>query len=305
MAFFSAVREHHRLVTPTFEITPTFLWYWDAFPTGDGWSYLNAAGRNVELIRVNISMEEWKVEIAALEMRTFLAEAGRELLVQKDYTVTADNDPFERVDASHSTAWSNFEWFAMHDTEVRENSVFSNVMGKYVVAGRPTARVRRIDERSEAKSYIEFVHDVDPESGELVRHTCDPKELGDYADDSRLHFLTPVYFSREVLGRYGSEPNRYSVTTSRITCLDLWGLDIGINTVGLVEVYLGELGGLPALEQSHWLAYNVPPEGQMDEGRFRRDFLNLDPRRTGYEVRFSVLPFWNCRDVADRSASTR
>lgn len=42
----------------------------------------------------------------------------------------------------------------------------------------------------------------------------------------------------------------------------------------MVTVYLSELGSLPSSEQSHWLAHNVPPEGQMDEGRFRRDFLN-------------------------------
>jgi hypothetical protein len=40
LMFFAAVREHHRFVLPTFEITPTFLWYWDAFPSEGGWSYL-------------------------------------------------------------------------------------------------------------------------------------------------------------------------------------------------------------------------------------------------------------------------
>ena len=81
--------------------------------------------------------------------------------------------------------------------------------------------------------------------------------LGDYADSSRLHSMTPVYFSREVLNRYASEPSRYKVTAGRIWCLDLWGLDIGTNTAGLIEVYLGELGALSAGEQTHWLAHNV------------------------------------------------
>lgn len=83
-----------------------------------------------------------------------------------------------------------------------------------------------------------------------------------------------MYFSREVLGRYANEPSRYRVSASRLECLDLWGIDISTNTAGLIEVYLNELGSLPSSEQSHWLAHNVPPEGQMDEGRFRRDFLN-------------------------------
>lgn len=72
LMFYAAVREHHRFVLPTFEITPTFLWYWDAFPSEGGWSYLDSAGRSFELIRIAISMDEWKVEVSALEMRTFL-----------------------------------------------------------------------------------------------------------------------------------------------------------------------------------------------------------------------------------------
>jgi len=277
LMFFAAVREHHRFVLPTFEITPTFLWYWDAFPSEGGWSYLDSAGRSVELIRIAISMDEWKVEVSALEMRTFLAASGRELLVQKDYTVltTDEIDAFERVDDNHRTTWSNFDWFAiMDDGIIGDASAFSNVMGKYVVEGRVTARVRRIEARNTYKNYVEYIHGVDPGTGELKRHTCNPRLLGDYGDSSRLHSMTPIYFSREVLNRYASEPSRYKVTASRIWCLDLWGLDISTNTAGLIEVYLGELGALPEGEQAHWLAHNVPPEGEMDEGRFRRDFLN-------------------------------
>lgn len=274
LAFFSAVREHHGLVEPTFEITPPFLWYWDAFPTDNGWSYLNAAGRDVELLRVSLAMDAWKVEVAALELRTYLADAHRELLVQKDYTITADHDPFARVDSSCRRPWLSFDWFAMHDASMRKNPSFSNVMGKYVVEGGRTSRVRRIDERGAPKRYAEFVYGVDTCTGEALRHTCDPKQLGDYEDDSRQHGMTPVYFTREVLGRYAGEPARYRVTTNRISCLDLWGLDIGTNTAGLVEAYLSDLGGLPEAEQSHWVAHNVQPEGAMDEGRFRRDFLN-------------------------------
>jgi hypothetical protein len=274
--FFSAVREHHRFVNPTFEITPAFLWYWDAFPSDGGWSYFDSAGRSVELIRIAISMDGWKVEVSALEMRTFLAASGRELLVQKDYTLltTDEIEPFERVDDNHSTTWSNFDWLAMKDDGLTDATAFSSVMGKYVVTGAVTARVRRLDARNADKDYAEYIYAVDASTGAMRRHTCNPRMLGDYADSSRLHSMTPVYFSREVLNRYASEPRRYRVTASRIRCLDLWGLDISTNTAGLVEVYLGELGSLPDSEQAHWLAHNVPPEGQMDEGRFRRDFLN-------------------------------
>jgi hypothetical protein len=316
LMFFSAVREHHRFAVPTFEITPTFLWYWDAYPVDGGWSYLNAAGRSVELIRVSISMDAWKVEVSALEMRTFLAEAGRELLVQKDYTVLSpvEDGPIDRIDEDHRSDWSHFEWFAMQDDGIHSGSAFSNLMGQYVVEGTMTARMRRMDERSASKTYVEFVHGVAAGSGELLRHSCDPETLGDYADSSRLHWMTPIYFSRNVLGRYASEPKRYKVTAGRIWCLDLLGLDIGTNSAGLIEVYLGELGALPAGEQAHWLAYNAPPEGEMDEGRFRRDFLNQsvgspDPvgdlrrarRRAAEATKMLGSPIW--RDLDPQTAT--
>ena len=60
-----------------------------------------------------------------------------------------------------------------------------------------------------------------------------------------------------------------------VSCFNLWSVDISINTVGLVEVYLGDIGRkIPHEEWGHWRSYNVPPEGEMEEGRFRRDFLN-------------------------------
>jgi hypothetical protein len=111
----------------------------------------------------------------------------------------------------------------------------------------------------------------------MLRHTCDPGALGTYfdSDNSRIHFLTPVYFRREVLLPYASEPNRYRLSRSRLECLSLWGIDMSFNTAGLVEVYLGDLGErLPSDEWGHWQSYNVPPEGEMEQGRFRRDFLN-------------------------------
>jgi len=190
LVFFTAVREHHRLVEPTFEITPTFLWYWDAFPTVSGWSYLNAAGRDVELIRAEISMDSWRIEVAALELRTFLADAGRDLLVQMDYTTTIDHEDFKRVDHRFRSERAFFEWFALHQTSIGGRPAFSNLMGKYLIVGSKTSRRRRREQRREFKTYAHFVYGIDPTSGSMLTYTCDPEQLGDYRDASRMHALT-------------------------------------------------------------------------------------------------------------------
>jgi hypothetical protein len=98
---------------------------------------------------------------------------------------------------------------------------------------------------------------------------------GSLKDGTRLHYLTPAYFKREVLQPYAAEPGKYALSATRLSCLGLWGVDISFNSAGLVEVYLGDLGRkLPAAEWGHWKSYNVLPQGKMDEGRYRRDFLN-------------------------------
>jgi len=124
----------------------------------------------------------------------------------------------------------------MHDRSITGREAFSNVMGKYLIRGAKTARRRRGEERRDLKNHLEFIYAVDSSDGSTLTHTCDPTQLGSYRDNSRLHELTPVYFSREVLSRYANEPGRYQVTGGRISCLHLWGLDISTNTADLVEV---------------------------------------------------------------------
>lgn len=76
------------------------------------------------------------------------------------------------------------------------------------------------------------------------------------------------------MSKYLADPLRYEVGDTRISCLDLWIVNISRNTAGHVEVYLDDIGrDMPSEEWPHWLAHNILPEGTMDEARFRRDFL--------------------------------
>ena len=66
-----------------------------------------------------------------------------------------------------------------------------------------------------------------------------------------------------------------SISSTSLSCLDIWRVYLSINTAGLVEVYLGDIGrDMPPQEWPHWLNHNVRPEGRMSPDRFRRDFCN-------------------------------
>ncbi|MCW3046959.1 MAG: hypothetical protein JWO74_1243 [Solirubrobacterales bacterium] len=74
------------------------------------------------------------------------------------------------------------------------------------------------------KEYEQFV--IGTDTGEEVRVTSDPAELANYfgANPGNPHYLTPVYFRREVLNKYYADPDRYTVEDGYVRCAGLWGL---------------------------------------------------------------------------------
>jgi hypothetical protein len=276
--FLCRARYHHGLTRPTIEFHLPFLWYWDAIPRGEDWYFLDQAGRDHDLIRVTRSGNDgYIVAMNALPLRKYLARMNRILLVQHDVHRSVAEGEAEELDANYRDDWCSFSWYCRSERYVGPDvAAFSRLLGKYAVRPAPDARGPRMEERAERLQHPDFIIGSDPTTGEPVRHTCDPDQLGTYfdKDSSRLHYLTPVYFRPEVLARYTAEPKKYRVRRSRLSCLELWGLDIGRGTTGQVEVYLGDLGNLPPDEWPHWLSHNEPPMGDMSEDRFRRDILN-------------------------------
>jgi hypothetical protein len=276
LEFFVQVRRPMGSSDPVVDISQPFLWYWDAYRVDDGWAYVNEAGRPQELVRLHVAREHWTIEVRALEFRQFLHACDRDAVLQIDCVPKTVEDEFERTDDEFTCEWAHFHFTASADRLTGSRPGFSRLLGQYLVLGSRTSRVPRFEERDGDRDFPAFVYGIDAKTGAPLRHTCDPDQLGTYFDEDnrRLHFLTPVNFKREVLIPYASEPNRYRLTRTRLACLSLWGLDISFNSAGLIEVYLGDLGqSLPSDEWGHWLSYNVLPEGKMEEGRFRRDFL--------------------------------
>src|SRR3989449_7861468 len=112
--------------------------------------------------------------------------------------------------------------------------------------------------------------------GEPVEHTSNHEKLGNYfgANADAPHYLTPIYFRKEVLGKYYGDPDRYSVSDGRLSCFALWGCQIDNNHPTHVVVFLGDLGrDLPYEERLHWRQFNVPPEGGVSKTNFQRSFL--------------------------------
>jgi hypothetical protein len=149
---------------------------------------------------------------------------------------------------------------------------FGRLRGKKVVRGM--AKRRRATPWTTERRYEAFIIGLD-EDGDEVLFTCDEDRLANYfgKNPSAPHFLTPVFFRRDVLGKYYGDARRYTVEDSRVTCGGLWSVRIDNNHPQYVTVFLGDLGHMPHKEQLYWRSFNVPPDGTISDTYFGRSFL--------------------------------
>jgi hypothetical protein len=154
---------------------------------------------------------------------------------------------------------------------------FSRYFGKRVLRA-PSQSESGMWPFDEADTYFpDFIIGVD-EHGEPIRHTCDPDSLSTYFDTNPVapHYLTPVFFNREVLRKYYERPERYAVGDGSLSCRGLWSLRMDNDHFEHVMVFLGDLGrDLPSpSERDYWRSFNLlPASPQMSETAFRRNLL--------------------------------
>lgn len=157
-----------------------------------------------------------------------------------------------------------------------EGKAFSRLVGKKIVCPPSVIQcgVWPYDEEQQAQ-FADFITGID-ERGNPVTHSCDPDGLANYfgANEHAPHYLTPVWFTRDVLLEYYNQPSKFSVEDAYLRCGSLWGMQIDNNLPDHVVVYLGDLGrDIHYEEQAHWRHYNVTPSGrQTSETNFRRSF---------------------------------
>ena len=236
----------------------------------------DTSGREIEVVRVTPN----KVHARLKHLRQFQAGTGLHLAIYIDsvrYSEMAladiPADEHERVESAGSIRWRRN--VAKCDFR-KEFATFSRLICKVILA--PPARDKAGTwpfSNDDNRGTVAFIIGVD-EDGNSVEHTSDPDTLANYfgANPGAPHYLTAVYFRREVMAKYYAEPERYNVSDGQLTCLSLWSCQIDNDLSSHVAVFLGDLGrDLPYEERLHWRQFNVPPEGGVSETNFRRSFL--------------------------------
>jgi hypothetical protein len=168
------------------------------------------------------------------------------------------------------------------------NRPFSRLFGKRVLSP-PPREACGIWPYEEEREYESFIIGVD-ELGREITHTSDPDKLANYfgKNPDSPHYLTPVFFRREVLNKYYADPDRYTVEDGHVRCAGLWGLRLDNDIPDHVMVFLGDLGrDIPLSEARYWRSFNIPPQERVSETLVKRAFLAEFADPTSVDLRFA------------------
>jgi hypothetical protein len=163
----------------------------------------------------------------------------------------------------------------------------------------------RLTRRHEEKKYESFIT-WDWKNKVTTDVSSAPGATANYFTKSDLPFETsPVFFRPDVLQRYKSDPNKYTLRERSIDCRGGWGLKtFDINEEGQVHTYIVYLRDLPHSEQLYWKAFNEPPKAAISKRAMATDFegafhLDYNPLQSIFTLtnRLSSLaaPWWSLK----------
>jgi hypothetical protein len=167
---------------------------------------------------------------------------------------------------------------------------FSRLLGKMLFAPPPSEESGFWPYR-ESEPCESFIIGIDRNGREVV-YSSDPDGLANYfgANPEAPHYLTPVYFRKEVLNKYYANPSLYSVEDGYLRCAGLWGLRLDNDLKDHVMVFLGDLGrDLAYSEARYWRSFNVdPPDEGPSKTLIKRAFLAQFADAESVDFRFAT-----------------
>lgn len=158
------------------------------------------------------------------------------------------------------------------------------------------------------RKYVELIaHDWRNKRVEKI--STDPKATTNYfeAHGNTLPFeLSPAFFRPDVILKYKTDKEKYTVSERDITCRAAWHLEaFDVNEAGQVFAYICYLRNLPYTEQLHWQSYNEAPKADISERAKTNDFKGefttfVDPLREVLSIVSSwqdvSAPWWTLRE---------
>lgn len=266
-----AIRYFKGDYSPEVEINPELIWYGNLLPTDKG--YIDEETKEIKLIKQNN-----EIKIKRDYLKDYLAAK------KKVCVIAFDNRRFlngiKDISLRHfSEHKENFSYYLNIDKDdFDEYEYYSSIIGKVLI--EPYVNPLHDHYRyffPEKEQYHEFIIGINKQNGEAIFNTCNEDKLSNFfgANIGEPHFLTPVFFSKDVLDRYTNNPDQYNVEDDHITYLNIWSIPFTVNKDDSVSVWLGDLGRIPYKEQKYWSVFNIKPKGKVNKKFIDRQLKNV------------------------------
>jgi hypothetical protein len=238
----------------------------------------------VELVAIVTDME---VRVRTSYLRQFTAARQLDLLLFMDNTVNVSTEDINgaSIDFDDMTLRVN-EQLCTYQRSAGDNmfsggGAFSRTLGLKIIPPQPMEHSGVWPFEDSDDDYPDFIIGED-ENHRPVRHTSNHVGLGDL-------YLSPVFFSRNVLQKYYDDPDTYSVEDGYLRCGSLWGAQIDNDNPEFVVMFLGDIGrDLPASERHHWKSHNITPTGNISATSFNRSFMAQPANPTSPDLVFRM-----------------
>lgn len=241
---------------------------------------LNAEGDVEPIIRLhNLSSEAGQssamlVTMDAEQLHRYMAVTETALVLKFDFTRYRPTGGFGGWHEPQRSEHTGDD--LCYHTGIQDNASFVN--GALVI--RPVLTKNMIIARSRRewhdtdKQYATFKAN-DWKNGSLAEISCAPTALASYFEkESSLPFqTTPAFFKPDVLLKYKSDPEKYTLEHRSISARGGWYLkSYDVNDAGQVHAYLYDLAKLPYSEQLYWQSFNEWPKSGISKRAFESDF---------------------------------
>lgn len=247
------------------------------------------------------------VSFAWEPLEKYLAATKSTLLRRFDFTLLRRSS-FTMWPEGPETVIRESEWL-FYRQKVHPG-VAAYTTGVQLISPRRLNRAIFDDMRSGRKDrkYVEFIaHDW--RNKRIAKISTDPKATTNYfeAHGNSLPFeLSPAFFRPEVILKYKTDKDKYTVGERDVTCRAAWHLQaFDVNEAGQVFAYICYLRNLPHAEQLHWQSYNEAPKAGISERAITNDFKGefttfKDPLREVLSIvkswQDTSVPWWTLRE---------
>lgn len=251
------------------DINPMLKWYGNLAETEEGF---------VDTITGQFKVKKTKNRISILReyLKDFLAAYNKVCIIGYDNRRYINTE--EKIENKYIEEKNNLFNYSLiiEKDKFAGYSYYSCILGKVII--KPYKEPLHPDYeyfKPKEEEFMEYIIAVDKETGKEITYTCDENKLSNYfgANPGAPNFITPVYFTKDVLDRYTNNPSQYTVADDHIMFLNIWSIPYTINKEDKVIVWLGDLGRIPYKEQQYWKVFNISPYGKVNEKFIKRQLM--------------------------------